>query len=443
MAETVVREIDAFQGAPMAAAIDPVEVQAVIDRLAPQEGQAVYGVFDKSRVPALHFKTFTTSHLSAAVSPDCSYRLVKAAIDAATTTLDLYIYNVSAQHLVDLLAAARDRGVTVRVMYDVMDTNGNERAKLNGLGVPLKEAPSSGGRKVFTVCHQKFAVIDGRALLIGSANWAGTSIPLSPVAGKFKKGNREWLLHVEDKHVAEWFQTLFNFDWDIPSMQGPAGLTAQPAAGGLNPLDMPMQAFTPPDEVFDIFGPELTSEATLTPLTSPDNYSEEVLKLIRNAQSSIFIEQQYIKVGGPRTKALLTELAARRDDVDIRIIVSPAFKESWDATVASLKAFGIDDRLRAMNLDFYTHLHNKGLLIDRRISVVTSTNWSENSIEKAREAGLIIESEELGGYYGSVFDFDWRISIDPADVANQLAALGAQVTAAPANVTQIHPSDLR
>ena len=263
------------------------------------------------------------------------------------------------------------------------------------------------------------------------------------MAGKFKKGNREWLLHVEDKDVAEWFQTLFNLDWAIPSMQGPAGLTAQPGAGGLNPIDMPMQAFTPPDEVFDIFGPKLTSEATLTPLTSPDNYFKEVLELIRNAQSSIFIEQQYIKVGGPRTKALLTELAARRDDVDIRVIVSPAFKESWDATVASLKAFGIDDRLRAMNLDFYTHLHNKGLLIDRRISVVTSTNWSENSIEKAREAGLIIESEELGGYYGSVFDFDWRISIDPADVAIQLAALGAQVTVAPANVTQIHPADLR
>src|SRR5687768_9984248 len=69
------------------------------------------GRFDKSRWPALTFPTFDVRGASAAVSPDCSYRFLKKAIDAAQSTLLLYIYDVSAPYLLDLLKAAKARGV--------------------------------------------------------------------------------------------------------------------------------------------------------------------------------------------------------------------------------------------------------------------------------------------------------------------------------------------
>jgi phosphatidylserine/phosphatidylglycerophosphate/cardiolipin synthase-like enzyme len=169
-----------------------------------------------------------------------------------------------------------------------------------------------------------------------------------------------------------------------------------------------------------------------------------VLELINGATSSIDIEQQYIKLGGATTRALLEALASRRAEVKIRILASPAFRESWDQTVTSLEAFGLADLLRAMNLGYFTHLHNKGVLVDRRISVVTSTNWSENSITQAREAGVVVESAEIGEYYGRVIDLDWSVGLAPQDVPNRLAALSDTLDAVqPQQREFIHPADLR
>lgn len=116
--------------------------------------------FDLQRQPHLTIRSAKVSKMEAAVSPDCAYFLVADAIATAQHEICLYIYNASAPHMLDLLRAAKDRGVRIRLMYDVTDTRGEERQKLADLGVDLKEAPSSNGRKVFTVCHHKFAVID-------------------------------------------------------------------------------------------------------------------------------------------------------------------------------------------------------------------------------------------------------------------------------------------
>src|SRR5215213_1388177 len=384
--------------------MDPLKLQAVVEKNA-MDRQGVYGVFDPARVPQLSIHSFNqVRHVSAAVSPDCSYRLVRDALNAAEETIDLYIYNLSAEHLLDLLSDAKQRGVAIRLMYDAMDTRGNEKTKIQQLGVTRKEAPSWGRRKVFTVCHQKFAVIDGKSLLLGSANWAGTSIPKVTIPGKFRKGNREWLIHIQDEPLAAWYAGLFQADWDIPELEGPQGA----AAGVLEePPVIPetrAAAVTVPGEVFDIETPDLGAGIRVTPILSPDNYFKLVRQLIRDATFSIDIEQQYIQAGGPRTRSLMEELRARKGEVEIRIIVSPAYAESWDSTVETLTVADLVDRLRAINLDSFTHLHNKGVLVDGKFTVVTSTNMSENSVTQAREAGVLIESEQIGAYFKRVVD---------------------------------------
>ncbi len=406
--------------------------------------QEVYGVFDPARIPQLAIQPITNVRdISLAVSPDCSYRLVRDALAKATTTLDIYIYNASADYLLDLVLEARDRHVTVRVMYDVMDTRGNEREKLRKLGVALKEAPSSGRRQVFTVCHQKFVVVDSRSLVIGSANWATTSIPKATVPGKFRKGNREWLVHVKDERVATWFAGLFQADWDIPAMEGPAGALAMPEVPVVEAMETRAAAVSVPEKVFDVESPGLGTGVTVTPILSPDNYFTLVRQLIRNAQVSIDVEQQYIVAGGPKTQALLQELAARKDQVRIRIIVSPAFAKNWDKTVQTLNVAELDDRLRAINLDSFTHLHNKGVLVDGRFTVVTSTNMSENSITQAREAGVLIDSPAIGQYFERVVDVDWKSGLDPADVRARLAEVEATLARVDEPTQTIHPADAR
>jgi phosphatidylserine/phosphatidylglycerophosphate/cardiolipin synthase-like enzyme len=427
--------------------MDPIKLQAVRDAAQGwQEAQFAYGTFDPSRQPLLDITACQVKKMQAAVSPDCSYRLVEAAISAASDDICLYIYNVSADHMVELLRKAKERGVHIRIMYDVMDTRGNERQKLRELGVELKEAPSSNGRKVFTVCHQKFAVIDDAILLLGSANWAGTSIPKIVVPGKFKKGNREWVVRIDDAELAQWFKGLFQADWDIPEMEMPHGLGLEPVLRTESTV-FPALLANIPDKVFDIEQVDLDEPVMVTPLISPDNYFDLTKQLIEGAQSSIDIEQQYILAGGPKTEKLLGLLEQRKGEVQIRAIVSPAFrkegkKDSWELSVDSFAAFGLEDRLRAMNLSYYTHLHNKGVIVDRQKVIVSSTNWSENSITKAREAGVLIESPHIAGYYAQVFDHDWDIAWNAADVPANLLQVLSEAMFVPGAFEEVHPADL-
>src|SRR5262249_30475398 len=163
-------------------------------------------------------------------------------------------------------------------------------------------------------------VIDGRTLLLGSANWAGTSIPKVTVPGKYKKGNREWLVRVDDAGLARSFAAIFQADWGIPPLPGPAGAPRPLQAPG-EAAGQALEAVAVPDQVFDIAAPDLGNGVDVTPILSPDNYFKLVRKLIRGAQASIDLEQQYIIAGGPKTQGLLDDLAERKDHVQIRILV--------------------------------------------------------------------------------------------------------------------------
>jgi hypothetical protein len=54
-----------------------------------------------------------------------------------------------------------------------------------------------------------------------------------------------------------------------------------------------------------------------------------------------------------------------------------------------------------------TLLHNKGTVIDGRISAITSNNWVSASFSRNRELAVVVESQEVASYFLKAFDFDW------------------------------------
>lgn len=387
------------------------------------------GKFDKSRWPVLTFSEFNVARATAAVSPDCSYRFLKKAIDAATSTLLLYIYDASAPYLFDLLAAGKARGVKIRAMYDGTSGGPAELAALKKVAVTggVKAAPSSGDRHVFTVCHQKFMVIDGKTVVVESANWAKSSVPLATVVGEFKKANREWFIRFDDTAVAAWFTALFEADWKIKKDTA-AGLAT---AGDVSPQpDVAMLATVqPPAKIFDV---QDLADATakITPVLSPDNYLTTVKKLLQSATKSIYLQQQYV-LAGDGVKELLQVLAKKRVDnpaFDIRVISSATFAQNWEKTKATLDAAGLLATLKAINPASFGHCHNKGVLVDGKTVVVSSTNWSSNSLLRAREAGVMVHSEKIARYYEDVFLIDWEEGLTTDEVVAQLTVLdGADI----------------
>jgi phosphatidylserine/phosphatidylglycerophosphate/cardiolipin synthase-like enzyme len=165
--------------------------------------------------------------------------------------------------------------------------------------------------------------------------------------------------------------------------------------------------------------------AVVTPIVSPDNYLKEVKALLQTAEHSVLLQQQYI-LAGKGIKDLLEIIAERRAKVkklDLRIIVSAAFPKNWEATKKTLEAAKMDGALRALNPGPFTHCHNKGVIVDDKAVVVSSTNWSENSVLRAREAGVLVRSKKIAGYYRDVFDLDWKEGIKAADVSASLTEL--------------------
>jgi phosphatidylserine/phosphatidylglycerophosphate/cardiolipin synthase-like enzyme len=178
--------------------------------------------------------------------------------------------------------------------------------------------------------------------------------------------------------------------------------------------------FAAPAQLFDIKA--AAKRVGLLPLVSPLNYLDEVGKAIRKAKHRVYIQQQYI-LAGDGVSDLLEIVHERARTCDVRIIVSPKFLKAWEQSQATLKAAGLFRRLRAQNLAHVIHCHNKGLIIDEQWAVVSSTNWSENSILRARETGFLIHSKELTGYYASVFEQDWQDAIVPQRVSAHTVAL--------------------
>lgn len=53
-------------------------------------------------------------------------------------------------------------------------------------------------------------------------------------------------------------------------------------------------------------------------------------------------------------------------------------------------------------------LHNKGMIVDGRKTLISSINWTENSMKNNREAAVIVDNAHVARYYQNLFDVDWQ-----------------------------------
>lgn len=411
------------------------------------EASLLIGSFDPDKVPNLPSRPFDVDgDWIAAAAPDASYGVLSSAISKANSTLDLYIYNLTGERITQLILDRLAAGVRTRILYDAGDSRGGEKERISALlnaGASVRRAPSSGPNSVFTVCHQKLCIADRSTTCLGSANWGPSGFP-DPVPARFTKCNREWVISVDDKPLAKWWTELFDADWDLADQAA--------TADALFDLDVePLDTFLPAARR-DPPGPfpahrHHGAVTRMTPIPSPDSYLPKVSRLIDGAQRRILIQQQYILLSGPAVRDLLARVAARANaGVEVRVIVSPQFRkvgktDNWELSQKALAAYGLEDRLRAMNIEIFSHLHNKGLVVDDKV-VISSTNWSDNSLSRGREAGLIVEDAALADYFATIFEADWSVAWPSKDVKPNVAELFLNAATTPGGLVAAPPADL-
>jgi len=203
------------------------------------------------------------------------------------------------------------------------------------------------------------------------------------------------------QQVINYFRGLFEEDWSngyayVPENDG-LGFAASWDRYGSSYEPFPKQDF-------------VNKTMSITPILSPDNSETKIIELIDSAQQSLYIEFMYIY--NTLTDLVDAIIAANARGVNCCVI----FKETTDSkvkgTADALENAGITVKTIDGTSPQYFDLHNKGVIVDGKKVLISSINGSPTSLRDNRETAILIESEEVAGYYISLFNHDWNVADD-------------------------------
>lgn len=142
-----------------------------------------------------------TASVRLVVSPGAEEEIL-ALIALANDSIDIEMYLFTNDGMAGALADAKRRGVAVRVVVDRKGSGEGVDDVLSILsfnGIPVRR--SSGE---FETTHSKFAIFDGRIVLVGSHNWTHYAMDR----------NREVSVVLEDSSLAQRLLRIFEEDWN-------------------------------------------------------------------------------------------------------------------------------------------------------------------------------------------------------------------------------------
>jgi hypothetical protein len=262
--------------------------------------------------------------------------------------------------------------------------------------------------------HIKVAVRDGKTFWLSSGNWQSSN---QPFVYPFKKNaqlptgfqrlyNRDYHAIIENEALAVAYETYINRDYEQTAEEGEPGSFVLPDLFVPEEEEVEEEAveFALPPRFFQPLHVE--RPVKVQPLLTPDNYADNALKLIKSAKKSVWFQNQYINFRNTgedfvQFKVLVAALKKQIDaGLDVRIICSDMMKQE---SVDVLVALGFPREV----LRFQPACHNKTIIVDGKVVMFGSHNWSNEGVKTNRDASLIFYDEEIAGYLAEVYEYDW------------------------------------
>lgn len=160
-----------------------------------------YFLFSNSQIPFSPFSCPACAYsVNTVFSPGAEDEIISF-LRSANSSIEAELYQFSHTPLADELIAAKNRGVAVRIILEPRLESNDQLETMNYLrenGVEARWATLKFGRT-----HSKFAVVDGKKVLVGSTNWSWNAM--------FK--NRESSVIIESTEIANDFSQIFESDW--------------------------------------------------------------------------------------------------------------------------------------------------------------------------------------------------------------------------------------
>ena len=136
------------------------------------------------------------------------------------------------------------------------------------------------------------------------------------------------------------------------------------------------------------------------------DYFDRVFELIDSADESIHLAmfeiKYYEKYPDSEVNQLVEKLIEKNSEgVDVKIIVDQFLTD--ERAVEILKKSGVDIRWDSTSVT----THNKLMIVDGRVVLIGSTNWSYYSLSKNHESNVIFHDEESAGKFERYFEELW------------------------------------
>lgn len=287
-----------------------------------------------------------------------------AAIEGARLSVDVAIYDLNLWSLRDALIKGHKRGLQVRVVTESDNLDEVELQELEEAGIPVL------GDRRESLMHHKFVVIDRLEVWTGSMNFTTSDTYL----------NDNNLVRLRSSRLAEDYTAEFEemFTDDL--------------FGTSSKVNTPYPTITVDDTRLEVyFSPE-------------DGTRERLLALIRTAEKSIYF-MVYSFTSDEIAEAIISRA---HSGVHVRGVLEETQYQSNIGTEY--------DRMRTAGVDVWLdgnprNMHHKVLIIDERIVVTGSYNFSNNAEEHNDENTLIIHSPRIASSFVSEFDRVYNLAL--------------------------------
>ncbi len=362
------------------------------------------------------------------VSPDNGWLVLGSFLSQTQMALTVAMYDFTSAHIEQTVATAL-AGKPFELVLDnpAKDASADQTDEqtvallTSALGSTFKQQwaltpvdPDHGTPIFESAYHIKVAVRDtgtpNSAVWISSGNWDNSNLPVfdptAPDVSVAQSSDRDWHIVIFSDALATTFKAYIDHDFSVAAAQNAAGASSAAAPAALATTH---PAATVPGFTSFVQAATITGLTTITPLLTPDPgiYVERITALFTAAKTSIDLQYQYITsfalAGDESFAAMIDALAAAQArGVAIRMIYSEYQQQSILELLAEAKLSIDHDHVRIQN-----NCHNKGILIDGHITVVSSQNWSGAGVLRNRDAGVIVDNPDVNAYYQARFNYDW------------------------------------
>ncbi len=326
-----------------------------------------------------YFKAYFTNPPLDQDKPGIEVHLIDL-INEADTSIHAAIYELDLENVADALIAAKGRGIEVQIAYDNGQIRDHEDRKeilqrLKNADIPV--VPDKRG----DFMHNKFFVIDGKTVWTGSFNITKSA------------AHRNY----ENAVVLEVPQLAQNYEREFSEMFNGK------LFGPKSPSDTPYPQITINGfDIFTYFAPE-------------DSFMEKVIAEVEKAQNSIdFLAFVFTDVDLGYT---MSELALN-DDLIVRGVFD-ANQDMGDSVCPYM--MGRDGNIEgngdiALKVDGIPgYMHEKFIIIDHKILIFGSPNYSNQANKSNDENLLIVHDPEMAEFFEQEFQKVFDQGVIPND----------------------------